>query len=311
MRLPYDVEADFFLLTTCNFRCAYCFLRPEQLGAKIVCHASNEQWRAAFDATQKTWMIHITGGEPFLYPRFTDFCSSLSTNHYLSINSNLGHRSVNEFATRIDPSRVHYINAALHQSERTCGARLGDFISRVQVLRRFHFAVMVSVVMTPAMIATYPALSAHLESYGLSPLPKVMYGYFDGRIYPAAYSHEEQSRLRDYIAVAKERNSELAASMVEAPTIDLFSEHVMLDARRRYRGRLCGSGYNFVSITSNGTVLRCGSGRRLGNILAGDLEFLAAPAPCDAEYCLYFCNKYTSDPFHVGTTGTDRRLKVG
>src|SRR6476619_762876 len=116
--MHYDVEADFVLLTTCTFRCSYCFIPVEDLSIKLRVHATNEAWQNAFDRTGKRWLIHLTGGEPFIYPDFVDLCARLTRSHYLSINSNLAHPSVDDFAKTIDPTRIHFINAALHLEER-------------------------------------------------------------------------------------------------------------------------------------------------------------------------------------------------
>ena len=35
MPRKYDIEADWTLMTTCNFRCVYCFHSDRMLGAKI------------------------------------------------------------------------------------------------------------------------------------------------------------------------------------------------------------------------------------------------------------------------------------
>jgi Radical SAM superfamily len=130
MDLKYDVEADWILLNTCNYRCAYCFLSAADLGTKIRISGTPEQWVEGFSHAGKTWLLHITGGEPFIYPGFVDLCEQLARDHYLSINSNLSHRSVDDFAERIDPRRVHYINAALHPDERGKRREVDDFISR-------------------------------------------------------------------------------------------------------------------------------------------------------------------------------------
>ena len=34
--MNYDVEADFYVLTTCNFRCGFCFIPLAALGAPIL-----------------------------------------------------------------------------------------------------------------------------------------------------------------------------------------------------------------------------------------------------------------------------------
>jgi hypothetical protein len=72
---------------------------------------------------------------------------------------------------------------------------------------------------------------------------------------------------------------------------------IVLKRRASYWDRLCGSGYNFVRIDPDGTIMRCGSGQWLGNILRKDIRLLSAPVPCDASYCPYFCEKYTSAHF--------------
>src|SRR5438105_14108549 len=95
--MKYDVEADFFPLTTCNFRCSYCFLARASLGAKIKRYGTNEQWELGFNATGKTWLIHITGGEPCIYPGFVELCERLTRRQYLCLNSNLAHRSADQF----------------------------------------------------------------------------------------------------------------------------------------------------------------------------------------------------------------------
>src|SRR6188768_467149 len=111
MNLKYDVEADWVLLTTCNFRCTYCFVPLPALATKLTTYGTNGQWTEGFDATGKTWLLHMTGGEPSIYPGFVDLCDQLTRLHYLSINSNLSHRCIETFAERINPERVHFINA--------------------------------------------------------------------------------------------------------------------------------------------------------------------------------------------------------
>jgi MoaA/NifB/PqqE/SkfB family radical SAM enzyme len=297
MNLKYDVEADWELLTTCNFRCAYCFVPPAALAAKLTTYGTNTQWVEGFAATAKTWLLHITGGEPSIYPGFVDLCDKLSRLHYLSINSNLSHRSMETFADRINPERVHFINAALHYNERLHRASLDNFVTRVQKLRRHRFHVLVSSVMTPLLVKKYPEISACFEAQGLSLIPKVLSGRFQGKIYPCAYSQEERSLIREYLEKARQNHASVTAAMGETPTINMFADDRLLDNPRIYHGKLCGSGHNFVRIESDGAVIRCGSGMQLGNILQKSVVLLNASKPCDSFYCPYFCAKYTAPPF--------------
>jgi MoaA/NifB/PqqE/SkfB family radical SAM enzyme len=292
MRIRYDIEADFLLLTTCNFRCHYCYLSADALGAKITTYASNAEWQDAFDATGKTWLLHLTGGEPFVYPDFVDLCGRLSSTHYLSINTNLSHHSVEEFAEKILPERIHFIHAALHLDERERRAKRDVFIRRVQSLQRARFDVLVSLVMTTEMIDRFPDITAELEAHGVAVLPKSLNGFVAGAWYPGAYSREQKDRIRSYIATARTKYEAVRARMEEAPTINLFEEERLLDGGHHYKGTLCGSGSRFVVLKPDGQVVRCWA-ENLGNLLRRDVRFLTDPKACDTVYCRYFCEKYT------------------
>jgi MoaA/NifB/PqqE/SkfB family radical SAM enzyme len=297
VNLKYDVEGDWILLESCNFRCNYCFISPVDLAARVTSYGTNTQWVDGFEATGKTWLLHVTGGEPSIYPGFADLCERLTRNHYLSLNSNLAHRSIDIFADRINPKRVHFIHAAAHYEERQKRAALDRFIGRVHKLRTRQFSVFVSLVMTPEMVRAFPEISAYFESNALSLIPKAMRGKYQGRKYPAAYSSGEKALIRDWLSKARRKYASVAASMSEAPTIDILADGRFLNKLRNYRGKVCGSGYNFVKIEADGTVLRCGSGMRLGNILQKNVSFLTAPTLCDSAYCPYYCEKYTSRRF--------------
>lgn len=297
MDLNYEVEADWNLLTTCNFRCKYCFIPSIALGAKMAVYGTHAQWLEGFNATGKTWLLHITGGEPTIYPGFVGLCEQLARCHYLSINSNLAHKCVDVFSERIDPKRVHYINAAVHYDERQKKSSLDIFIERVHRLQVHHFNVLVSMVMTPVMLSIFPEVSEYFESRGLFLIPKVMRESYQGKRYPAAYTADQKSLIFEYLAKARHNYAPGIARMGEPATIDMFADGRFLSSAGNYRGKLCSSGYNFIMINPDGTVVRCGSRKRLGNILLKNVSLLRAPKKCDTSYCPYFCEKYTSPQF--------------
>ena len=298
MELKYEIEADWILLTTCNFRCSYCFFSPSDLGAKMVVQGTNEQWAEGFNATGKTWLLHITGGEPTIYPDFVGLCEQLSRNHYLSINSNISHQCIDSFAERIDPKRVHFINASVHYDVRQKKAGIDAFIERVQKLRRHDFTVLVSAVMTPKMVVEFPEISKYFESHGVALIPKVLRGTYLGKKYPSEYSKDEESLILEYLAESARKYAPIVGKMGESATIDMLSDGPYLKSKNDdYRGKLCGSGYNFVKIEIDGTVVQCGAGRSLGNILLNNVTFQRAPQACETSYCPYFCKKYTSPQF--------------
>jgi len=109
--MRYDIEADWKLIDSCNYRCAYCFDSQDLLGAKIAGLPGFREWSSAFAASGKTWLLHITGGEPTLHPDFADLCAELAERHFLSLNSNLTQSAITDFAARVDPSRVSLIRS--------------------------------------------------------------------------------------------------------------------------------------------------------------------------------------------------------
>lgn len=291
----YDIEADLVLLRTCNYRCDYCFVPEAELGEKLVVHATSQAWQAAFDRTEKTWMIHITGGEPTLYPGFAELAELLSRRHYLSLNSNLTGRAVAGFAGRVDPARVALINAGFHPAERH--VRNGEelFLRNVTMLRTRGFPIMISVVATPEILADYDAVIATLAPTGLTPMPKVLHGVHRGERYPEAYSPEDRQEFRRRSLVAEQSYPNLFGPDGLHPSIDLTLDRNHLDRRTKYIGQLCTAGRDMVRIDPDGTVYRCAvKGPSMGNLLQGTWVGAPASAPCDRNYCVYFCDKYTA-----------------
>jgi MoaA/NifB/PqqE/SkfB family radical SAM enzyme len=294
MELKYDIEADWNLLDGCNFRCAYCFSPPDVLASKLRTYATAQEWAASFDAAGCTWLVHMTGGEPSIYPGFVDLCAAITQRHFISINSNLTyHRSLTDFAERIDPSRISFINAALHLEERERRTATTAFIRNVDLLRSKGFPVLVSLVATPSALARFEGAQRLLEPTGLTPIPKLFRGVFNGQTYPKAYSDDEKHRFRTFCQKARQVYQPIFERNSEWPSIDMLHDDRHLDGVPSFTGVSCDAGHRFVRITADGDVQRCGEGETFGNILARTFAPRQRPTPCNNEYCYYWCNKYT------------------
>lgn len=291
--MQYDVEADWVLLSACNFRCSYCFFPVSTLSAKIKTYATPAQWRDIFRETGKTWLLHITGGEPSLYPNFVELCDQLSQDHYLSINSNLTYPDIKAFTQKINPERIHFINASVHYEMRSKRDSLKVFSEKVQLLQNARFNVLVSLVMTPYVLRNFPRIYQELEANGLHPIPKVIRGKNDGKNFPESYSSGEKHLIRHYILQAEKEYGEVIKNMMEQPSINMFSDHQFLEGIKDYRGRMCSAGFKFVVIAPNGTIIRCGSSDVFGNLLLRNVRLLDASKICNTSYCPYFCEKYS------------------
>ena len=299
--VAYELEADFYLLYTCNYRCAYCFFQPETLGQKIVIHADHDRWSEAFDRTGKPWLIHITGGEPSLYPQFAMLCQKLTQRHCISLNSNLSHKSIVEFSNRVDPSRVTFINAAFHVAERASRRGEALFLRHAGILRDQGFRIFVSLVVTPESIDQLGDIMAWFSAENLIAVPKLMRGMYRGKRYPTGYSHKEKALLSGYFALARRAMNERYASGDFDPTIDLFHDDGLLHELPSFYGKTCAAGSRFVRIEPDGRVYRCSQKTYMGNLLDGSLQLMSKPQMCDTHYCVYFCQKY-SDPALTGSS---------
>lgn len=299
IQLKYDIEADWQLLDTCNYRCAYCFFPPDLLGSKLRTFATPLEWASAFDATGHVWLLHITGGEPSIYPDFVGLCEALTDRHYISINSNLSHSSLANLVGGIDADRVSFINAGFHLEERDRRFGHAAFLRNAELLRSNGFPILVSLVATPGALARFDEVVALLEPIGLFPIPKLLRGPLDGKVYPGAYTEPEKSSFRVFSAQARSYYSPLIARMSERPSIDTLNDDALLDGKPSFKGLMCDAGYRFVRINSNGDVVRCGPVEMFGNLLNRTFERRRGPKPCNTGYCYYFCMKYSQSDTDV------------
>jgi len=294
--MKYDIEADWMLLSLCNFRCSYCMISKADRRSKVMIYASSKRWQNCFDATGKTWLIHITGGEPTLYPYFVELCRRLTQNHYLSINTNLSSPHIYDFAEQISPDRIHFINASVHWEELIQKNLIKSFIKHAHKLMDANFNLFLTMVMTPHKIRNFTFLHAFFKKYGLDIVPKILRHPYEGKRYPGDYSINQKTFFCDYLRSVRQDNESLLAPMNEPPTVNIFSDDMFIDGIPDYRGRMCNAGAKFVKITENGTVLRCGSTECYGNIILSKIRLPEKAKVCDASYCPYFCEKYSYTP---------------
>jgi MoaA/NifB/PqqE/SkfB family radical SAM enzyme len=289
----YQIEADWQLLNTCNYRCNYCFFSSEVLGEKLKTYADADEWSKAFETSGLRWLLHLTGGEPSLYPNFVGLCEQLTQQHFISINSNMTNRSWEGFAERVDPGRVSFINGGLHLEEREQRRGNEVFLKSVELLMQCGFQVFVSLVGTPKALARFDEAVRLLAPIGMFPVPKILRGPFEGKVYPSAYTVIERYLFRKYADMARKFCEPILAKRTERLTIDMFRDDSIIYGEPSYKGLSCEAGRLFVRIDPKGEIFRCGTSESLGNIREGTFVRAANPAPCDTSYCFYFCQKYS------------------
>lgn len=292
--IHYDIEADWILLSTCNFRCHYCFWGKACLSKKIQPIASPERISAFFDNSGLVWLLHITGGEPFLYPRFIHLVSLLIRQHFVSLNTNLSiSQRVRRFAEQISPHRVLFINIALHIEERERRGLISPFVRDVHYLTKKGFRIFVSQVMHPTLFQRFPQDFDFFANEGIIIIPKAFQGVYLGRKYPESYTNDEREEFVKYSLKAENFYAPLFNEWPEIPTINpLLDRRLIIEGMPDHRGKLCYAGQKFVRIREDGKIWKCGAQEILGNIRRGVLTLKDGPSRCVEQQCPYFCYKY-------------------
>jgi MoaA/NifB/PqqE/SkfB family radical SAM enzyme len=291
--MKFDIEAEWTLNLLCNYDCAYCFSRSST-EHQLVGRMSPEELLDFFDSTGKTWMLRLSGGEPFVYPDFVRLCRTLASRHYLSINSNLSSSRVREFAAEVDPGRVQFVHCGVHVEERDRRNDWRKLWTSVACLREGGFPLYASLVMTPAAFAEFPRVEEPFAALGVPLIPKAIRGAYEGRWYPQAYTEAERTKFRRF-----SEQAELVAKMGEcrpdwdAITINPLLDRDYLDGFPDFTGIPCSAGRLSVSILYDGRIFRCGQKTEVGNVFERRLQLFPEDRPCDDESCPYFCLRYS------------------
>jgi MoaA/NifB/PqqE/SkfB family radical SAM enzyme len=290
--MKFDIEADWTLNLLCNYDCGYCFSRSST-EYPLVGRISPEQYLDFFNSTGKIWLLHLTGGEPFFHPNFVKLCQTLTSRHYISLNSNLSSsQRVRDFAANVDPSRVQYVHCGVHVGERDRLKGWRNLQGNVTSLLERGFPVFGSLVMTPAAFADFERVADLFTNINVPLVPKAIRGSFEGRWYPQAYTEAERTQFRRFSEQA-EAISKSSAWQPQRSTINPLLDRDYLDGVPDFAGIQCAAGRLSVSIGYDGRIFRCGQKTVLGNIFERRLDLFAGDRPCDDEYCPYWCMRYS------------------
>jgi len=245
----------------CNFSCKYCHslgkhTSHQNISAQSLCKALGEHG--------KRWLVHISGGEPFLYPGFIEICRELTKEFRIKLNSNLSlNTQVHEFSRAINPAKVELINASLHIEERERLGNLDDFIENILLLRRQGFKVKVKFVLYPTLIERFQEDCKYFNSRGIEIFPKPFKGEYQGKSYPRAYPDD----IKNYF-------------LNKVPDSAFYPFCL--------KGANCLSGKSFIRINSDGVITRClDDSIVLGDVYDG-FKLSDTATPCRSYRCSCF-----------------------
>ncbi|MBL7197186.1 MAG: radical SAM protein [Candidatus Omnitrophica bacterium] len=255
----------------CNFRCPYCwFFDNWAQQKKLNLYLAPEEWMVCWERIfDKYGEVHIaiTGGEPFIYPRFIELVKNLSSFHIVKITTNMS-GNMKKFIKEISPLRV-YLDLNFHP---VFVDNVDEFIKKTELLHDAGFDSGVCYLAYPPQIAMLNFYKQRFEDSGIRFALAAFWGQYNGRQYPAAYTNEEKETIKPFLG-----------------DIDRIDYHLN---SRSPKGKLCNAGYRYANIYADGNVVRCGplGDKVISNILDEDFCLLENPLPCEADHCS--CNEY-------------------
>src|SRR5262245_47773595 len=82
---PWEWEFDWHLTNRCNFFCEYCHPQIRYvLNRKNLDEPPPELVVRRFDDLGRVCLVHMSGGEPFMFPGFVPLCAGLARRHFIS-----------------------------------------------------------------------------------------------------------------------------------------------------------------------------------------------------------------------------------
>jgi len=288
----FDIRAEWQLNIFCNFSCSYCyFSQKDRRDPQLIGHHDIDAIVRSFDQTGRTWQIGMSGGEPFLHPRFVELCQKLTQKHTLDITTNLSTDNIEAFCQGVDPRRVSAVNVSLHVLERERLHLKDDFIKKWHLLKEHGFKVYVTQVAFPSMIGRFAGIFDEFAKHGIVVRPKMFKGDYLGQAYPGGLTEDEKAVILELDKKADELEKHgWLLIKVRQPQAHRFTNFQCnketIHGYLSFRGIPCAAGKEFVVIRYNGDVLRCDDDPRyLGNLFKGRLNFLKDSEACGGQVC--------------------------
>ncbi len=103
----------FHILTSCNLRCRYCYINPEQHGENTLPLSTIEAWLGVFAEKSKYANVIFLGGEPTLHPDLSLAIKKAKALGYSSITVDTNGYLFNDILLKVEPDEVDYFSFSL------------------------------------------------------------------------------------------------------------------------------------------------------------------------------------------------------
>jgi MoaA/NifB/PqqE/SkfB family radical SAM enzyme len=230
--------ASLFINEDCNFNCVYCFYHSK---SKAIISKQGVNWFDFvnfFNSEGKSWLINISGGEPFMYRDIYKLVSELTKEHFVWINSNM---TVAEPDVLIKNSCLSnlFINASYHY-------KILDECPKLKSRWKDYFFEMKQAgTKVEASIVAYPkdfkysiSLYERILDEGIYPVTFLTYkGLYKGKRYPENYTKKQKEKI--------------------FARMHGFFETCEYNFNENFELKNCLSGYKEFSIDHEGNIYHC------------------------------------------------------
>lgn len=254
----------------CNYRCPYCWFdgRWHELSKQnryLTLDEALKPWKAIYERYGSAH-IELIGGEPFIYPHFTELIKELSQMHTIGITTNLS-VDVDDFIKQVDTSKVK-VTPTFHP----LFADFDKFSRRLLSLRDNGMNSHIFYLAYPPQIKLIKYYSDKFSNLNMPMEVLTFWGQYNAKSYPQSYTQEEKKLIEPYLGNREGEKFQLEPKQV--------------------KGKLCRAGQVYAVIKADGSVFRCGGScsESIGNLFSETFKLLDGPLPCKSEFCP--CNEW-------------------
>jgi hypothetical protein len=265
-RHPLPISSiEWELTSRCNYDCSYCTQR--QYAALSWGDCRDDVVDAVLNLLRSrpgSWLVKLSGGEPFLHPRFLEIAGSVAgMGHRISTTTNFSvPQRVLERFLAVCGDRLDLVTASLHPSQ------VRDLDGFIEKARWFQSSKPVS----SRFIVTTVGVESDLLRL------QVLARQFDTLAIPF-----EVAPMKDGAQFVTYHDPAFVRFMESRPL-----RHVDEIKGARMLGTVCHTGAQFVRITLDGDALRCYNLQprfAMGNVVDGSIQWLKEAKPCLAKEC--------------------------
>ena len=259
----------------CNYRFSYCFFfgQWEALSKKNR-YIDIDRWKNIWSDIYKKYgkcHIHITGGEPFVYPDFFDLINFLSKMHSLEFDTNLSFE-IDDFLGAINSVKTQF-NASHHPEF----SDFDLFFKKILILKKNNHEVSINYVGHPAFLEPVERYKDICVKNGINFRIMPFKGTYEGVVYPANYSQSDRGIA--YTSTTDNSTKEMG---------EWYDSSNLLNAKEIKAERVCHLGHTYAKIHPDGNAYRCCIAQdegRLGNLMDGTFSLFDEPKICKYDRC--------------------------